>query len=351
MLSNKKTLSLRCAMVITFSMMLVTGFGNSFVKTAHAAKTYKFTMQNMFSLNHPVTVVMNQLAADVKKQSDGQIVIQVLPSGALVKGPSIFESVGMGSIDMGTTCSCYHGGMLPAAATAFALPGDPRGVDEIVDFIYQDDVMNFFRDTYATQNVFYGAPMVMDGYTIVSKKPITTWEDLKSMKVRASGTIAKTLKKMEIPTVFIPFSEIYVALSRGTIDAEISGNHAESYLGKTYEVAKYQTTPYISGAQNCEVIANLDRVNELPEDLQVIFKKALRDSAVNMVKAFEAENAEVMDKMTAAGAQFTALPEDVMNKWIKTAVKMWDEELTQDNLSAEYIALVKKDLKNLGYDL
>lgn len=351
MLANKKTLSLRRAMVITVSMMLVIGFGNSSVQTAHAAKTYKFTMQNMFSLNHPASVAINQFAKDVKEKSNGQIVVQVLPSGALVKGPSIFEAVSMGSIDMGSSCSCYHGGILPAAATAFALPGDPRGVHEIMDFIYKDDVMTFFRDTYATQQVYYGAPLIMDGYTIVSKNPIETWEDLKKMKVRASGTIAKTLQKMEIPTVFIPFSEIYVALSRGTIDAEISGNHAESYLAKTYEVAKYQTTPYISGAQNCEIIANLDRVNELPEDLKVIFDQALHDSAVNMVKAFEAENAEVMDKMKAAGAVFLELPKEVMNRWIQTAVSMWDEELTKDELSAEYITLVKKDLKHLGYEL
>jgi len=338
-------------MVITFSMMLVIGFGNSSVKTAHAAKTYKFTMQNMFSLNHPASVAINQFAEDVKEKSNGRIVVQVLPSGALVKGPSIFEAVGMGSIDMGSTCSCYHGGILPVAATAFALPGDPRGVHEIMDFIYKDEIMNFLRDTYASQQVYYGAPLVMDGYTIVSKKPIATWEDLKKMKVRASGTIAKTLQKMEIPTVFIPFSEIYVALSRGTIDAEISGNHAESYLAKTYEVAKFQTTPYISGAQNCEIIANLDRVNELPEDLKAIFDQALRDAAVNMVKAFEAENAQVTEKMKTAGAEFLELPQDVMDRWIQTAVSLWDEELTNDKLSAEYIALVKEDLKRLGYKL
>lgn len=342
MLTNKKRLSMSFAMVLVFSVMM---------STAHAAKTYKFTMQNMFSLNHPATLAMTQLAADVKEKSDGRITIQVLPSGALVKGPSIFESVGMGSIDMGTTCSTYHGGILPVGATAFALPGDPRGVKEIMDFIYQDETMTFLRDAYATQNVFYGAPLVMDGYTIVSKKPINSWDDLKKMKVRASGTIAKTLRKMDIPTVFIPFSEIYVALSRGTIDAEISGNHTESYLGKTYEVAKYQTVPYISGAQNCEVIANQDRVNELPADLRAILETALKDSALHMVKAFNAENEEVMGKMTAAGAQFIELPDDVMQRWIKTAVAMWDEELSQDKLSAEYIVLVKKDLKSLGYDL
>ncbi|SDP51954.1 TRAP transporter substrate-binding protein [Desulforhopalus singaporensis] len=342
MSTNKKRFSLGLVAVLVCSLM---------VTTANAAKTYKFTMQNMFSLNHPVTVAMNKLAADVKEKSDGRIVIQVLPAGALVKGPSIFESVGMGSIDMGTTCSAYHSGILPVAATAFALPGDPRGVNEIKEFIYQDKIFKFFRDSYATQNVLYGAPLIMDGYTIVSKKPINSWEDLKTMKVRASGTIAKTLKKMDIPTVFIPFSEIYVALSRGTIDAEISGNHAESYLAKTFEVAKYQTTPYISGAQNCEVITNLDRYNELPDDLKAILETALKDSALNMIDAFEAENSAVIEKMKEAGTEFVELPDEVMQKWIATAVKMWDEELTTDDLSAQYIALVKENLKSLGYEL
>ncbi|TKB26828.1 C4-dicarboxylate ABC transporter substrate-binding protein [Desulfopila sp. IMCC35006] len=351
MLTTRKTFSLKLVMAVVVSVMLVTGFGKSFVSTAHAEKTYKFTMQNMFSLNHPITTAMNQLAVDVKNQSNGRITIQILPSGALINGPEIFESVGMGSIDMGTTCSTYHGGILPVAATAFALPGDPRGVKEIMNFIYKDEVLTFLRSAYATQNVFFGAPLVMDGYTIVSKEPITTWDDLKKLKVRASGSIAKVLQKMDIPTVFIPFSEIYVALSRGTIDAEISGNHAESYLGTTYEVAKFQTVPYISGAQNCEVIANLDRVNELPEDLQLVLKKALRDSSANVVKAFDEENKEVMAKLAAAGTQFIELPKDVMDRWTKTSIKMWDEEFTKDKLSAEYIALVKKDLKSLGYNL
>ncbi|MCP4369578.1 MAG: C4-dicarboxylate ABC transporter substrate-binding protein, partial [Deltaproteobacteria bacterium] len=72
---------------------------------------------------------------------------------------------------------------------------------------------------------------------------------------------------------------------------------------------------------------------------------------VNMVNAFNAENESVMGKMTDAGTQFIQLPDDVMQRWIKTAVQMWDEELSKDQLSADYIALVKKDLKSRGYDL
>ncbi len=346
---NRKSISLVFRFFALFAAVALTGFGSDNTGVAHAGKTYRFTMQNMFSLNHPISVAVDEMAKEVKKESNGQITIQVLPSGALVKGPNIFETVGNGSIDMGTTCSCYHGGILPVAATAFALPGDPRDTRQIIDFIYQEDVLKFYREAYATVNVFYGAPLVMDGYTIVSKKPINTWEDLKKLKVRASGSIAKTLQKMGIPTVFIPFSEIYVALSRGTIDAEISGSHAESFLANTYEVAKYQTDPSISGAQNCEVIINADRWKELPDDLKAVFDKALRKSSQRVAEVFEQENKEVKVKMETAGAQFIQMPKEVMDRWVKTAVSLWDEELAKDPLSIQYIELVKKDLQKRGY--
>ncbi len=350
-MSKCTTTRLKNVFFIMMVALIVTGFTNSLMGEAHAGKKYKFTMQNMFSLNHPITLAVADMAKAVKKSSDGQIDIQILPAGALVKGPNVFETVGNGSIDMGTTCSCYHGGILPVAATAFALPGDPRNVAEILEFIYDEEVLKFYRDAYAKVNVFYGAPLVMDGYTIVSKKPINSWDDLKKMKVRASGTIAKTLQKMGIPTVFIPFSEIYVALSRGTIDAEISGSHAESFLAKTFEVAKYQTVPEISGAQNCELIINQDRWNELPENLQKIFDSELKECSVHVAKLFEQENQMIKEKMEAQGAQYVELPQDVVTKWITTAVNLWDEELSKDELSAQYIQLVKKDLKKRGIDL
>ena len=352
MLKFKRKFSMGTMVFTVFAALVITGFGQDYFNEARAGSSYKFMMQNMFSMNHPVTQAVNEMARTVKKESNGRISIQVLPAGALVKGPNIFESVGNGSIDMGTTCSCYHGGILPVAATSFALPGDPRGVDEIMDFIYKDEILNFFRDAYASSDVRYGAPLIWDGYTIVSKEPIETWDDLRKLKVRASGSIAKTLRKMEVPTVFIPFSEIYVALSRGTIDAEISGSHTESFLAKTFEVAPYQTVQAISGAQNCEIILNNDKWNSLPADLKTIFEKSLKDCSSRVSAIFKEKDEISKTKMEAKGAEYIKLSEDVMNRWMKAAVSLWDSELAKESkLSAEYIELVKKDLKERGYQL
>lgn len=352
MLKLKRNFSMGSIIFTIFAALVMTGFGHDYFNEARAGSSYRLMMQNMFSMNHPVTTAVNEMAKSVKEESNGRITIQVLPAGALVKGPNIFESVGNGSIDMGTTCSCYHGGILPVAATAFALPGDPRGVDEIMDFIYKDETLKFLREAYASADVRYGAPLVWDGYTIVSKEPIETWDDLRKLKVRASGSIAKTLQKMEVPTVFIPFSEIYVALSRGTIDAEISGSHTESYLAKTFEVAPYQTVQAISGAQNCEIILNNDKWNSLPADLKTVFEKCLKDCSSKVTAIFKEKDEISKTKMEAKGAEYIELSDDVMNRWRKAAVNFWDSDLAKESkLSADYIELVKKDLKERGYQL
>jgi TRAP-type mannitol/chloroaromatic compound transport system substrate-binding protein len=341
---SRSKLSTAVIILSVFALLLV-----GFVGSASAQKVYKFTLQNMFSLNHPVSIALDKMSKDLKAATDGQIDIQAVPPGALVKSPEIFESVGVGAIDMGTTCSCYHAGIIPMAATAFALPGDPRGPMNILSFIYDEGIIDFFRDAYAKHNVVYGAPLCWAGYTLVSKKPITSWDDLKQLKIRATGSTAKNLKKLDIPTVFIPFAEIYVGLARGTIDAEISGSHTESFLGKTYEVAKYQMTPDVSGAQNCEIIINKTKWDSLPANLRAIFEIALRDYAFAVTRAFDTEDYLSKAKMEAKGAEYVELPPEFVTKWQESAMELWDELAAQDALCAEYIKRSKEHIKSLGY--
>lgn len=334
----------RFVMAISVVGLVLTGF----VGTA-SAKVYKLTLQNMFSMNHPVSYGLEKMAKDLKAMTEGQIEIQAVPPGALVKAPETFEAVGSGAVDMGTTCSCYHAGFLPVGATAFALPGDPRNVWEILSFIYDEGILDFFRKAYAPHNVVYGAPLGLPGYALVSKKPIKSWDDLSKLKVRATGSTAKNLQKLGVPTVFIPFAEIYVGLARGTIDAEISGAHSEAMLAKTYEVAKYQMTPELTGAQNCEIIINKKIWDELPANLRAMFDVALKAYAFDVARMFEKEERTARSFMESKGSKYVELPPEVMKKWLTSALGLWDELAAQDALCAEFIKRTKKHLKALGY--
>ena len=72
----------RFVMAISVVGLVLTGF----VGTA-SAKVYKLTLQNMFSMNHPVSYGLEKMAKDLKAMTEGQIEIQAVPPGALVKAP------------------------------------------------------------------------------------------------------------------------------------------------------------------------------------------------------------------------------------------------------------------------
>ena len=72
-------------------------------------------------------------------------------------------------------------------------------------------------------------------------------------------------------------------------------------LPKTYEVAKYQMTPDVSGAQNCEIIINKTKWDSLPANLRAIFEIALKQYAFDVTRMFDTEDILSKAKMEAKG--------------------------------------------------
>jgi len=228
-------------LVSALAFILVLG-----LTAAVQAKTFRFTCQNVNAMEHPGWKVIAQMAEDLKIMSQGQILIDQVGPGGLVKSPQTFETTGSGAIDMAITYGAYHGGIVPVAATSFALPGDPRDMWETLNFYYDEGGLDFLRTQYAKHGVYYAGAMVWPGYGMFSRKNVESLEDIRKLKVRAAGTMATMLHGMGVSTTFIPFAEIYVAMSRGAIDATVSGSHAENYLQNLHEVGKYMVVPDFS---------------------------------------------------------------------------------------------------------
>jgi len=62
------------------------------------AKTFRFTCQNVNAMEHPGWQVIAQLAEDLKVMSQGQILIDQVGPGGLVKSPQTFEATGSGPL-------------------------------------------------------------------------------------------------------------------------------------------------------------------------------------------------------------------------------------------------------------
>ncbi|MDZ7762027.1 MAG: TRAP transporter substrate-binding protein DctP [Desulfovermiculus sp.] len=315
-----------------------------------AEKTFKLTCQNVNAMDHPGFKVIDQLIEDVKVLTDGKLVINQIPPGGMVKSPQTLAATGQGAIDMTITYGCYHGGDLPVAAASFALPGDPREVWEMYNFYYNDGGLDFLREQYKTRNVYYLAPGVWPGYAMMSKKKVENLEDIKKLKVRAAGTMAKMLSNVGVGTTFIPFAEIYQAMSRGTIDATVSGSHAENYLQNLQEVAEYMVEPDFSSAQTMEILVNLDQWNAMPEKMQVAFETAAQKAVLHYTRMFMQMTKTATQDMQEAGCELITLPESTMLEIREASYETWEEIASKDKATAQFIDMVKKDIAEEGYE-
>jgi TRAP-type mannitol/chloroaromatic compound transport system substrate-binding protein len=317
--------------------------------SVQAEKTFRLTCQNVNAMDHPGFIVIDQLINDVKAMTDGKLIINQIPPGGMVKSPQTLAATGQGAIDMTITYGCYHGGDLPVAAASFALPGDPRGVWEMYNFYYEDGALDFLRKNYKTRNVYYLAPGVWPGYAMMSKKEVQNLEDIKKLKVRAAGTMAKMLHRVGVGTTFIPFAEIYQAMSRGTIDATVSGSHAENYLQNLHEVAKYMVEPDFSSAQTLEILVNLDQWNAMPKKMQIAFETAAQKATLHYTRMFMNMTKKATENMQEAGCELLSLPESTMQEIREASYRTWEEIADKDEATAEFIDMVKKDIAEEGY--
>ena len=317
--------------------------------SAVQAKTFRFTCQNVNAMEHPGWQVIAQMADDLKVMSQGQILIDQVGPGGLVKSPQTFEATGSGAIDMAITYGAYHGGIVPVAATSFALPGDPRDMWETLNFYYDEGGLDFLRTQYAKHGVYYAGAMVWPGYAMFSRKKVETLEDVRNLKVRAAGTMATMLHRMGVSTTFIPFAEIYVAMSRGAIDATVSGSHAENYLQNLHEVGKYMVVPDFSGVQTLEVLVNKAKFDSMPDHLKVMFETAIQKSSLEFTRTFMQMEKNAETDMLAAGVTKVELPQATVDEIKKSADAIWDEVGEKDEFSAQYIDMIRNHLKKIGY--
>jgi TRAP-type mannitol/chloroaromatic compound transport system substrate-binding protein len=313
------------------------------------AKTFRFTCQNVNAMEHPGWQVIARMAEDLKVMSQGQILIDQVGPGGLVKSPQTFEATGSGAIDMAITYGAYHGGIVPVGATSFALPGDPRDMWETLNFYYEEGGLDFLRTQYAKHGVYYAGAMVWPGYGMFSRKKVESLEDIRNLKVRAAGTMATMLHRMGVSTTFIPFAEIYVAMSRGAIDATVSGSHAENYLQNLHEVGKFMVVPDFSGVQTLEVLVNKGKFDSMPDHLKAMFETAIHRASLDFTRTFMQMEKRAEADMVSAGVTKVELPQSTVDEIKKAADAIWDEVGEKDEFSAQYIEMIRTHLKKLGY--
>jgi TRAP-type C4-dicarboxylate transport system substrate-binding protein len=155
-------------------------------------------------------------AEAVNAEAKGAIVIELFPNGALGRNlPQQAQLIDNGVQDIAFVVPGLSPGRFPDDS-GFALPGLFKDMNE--SSVVFDNLVTG-RKVRGYDNYFPVAEFGTAPFSIHLRKPISSLDGLKGLKIRAGNSVeADMLKELGAAPIVIPVNEIAEAVGRGTID-------------------------------------------------------------------------------------------------------------------------------------
>ncbi len=253
------------ALVISISLILtLTGCTNK--DNPDQPETVELSYSVFFPPTHIQCITAQNWADEINARSDGKLKITVYPAGTLTSAPQCYEGVVTGISDIGMSCFAYTRGRFPLLEGLDLPLGYPDGLT--ATRVATEMVQKFQPAELEDVKVLYvhaHGPGIL-----ASKKPVQTLDDLKGLKVRATGLSSKIVTNLGATPVAMSQPETYEALQKGVVDATLCP--VETLKGwKQGEVIEAITdTSVIGYTTSMFVVMNKNKWNSLSPELQKI---------------------------------------------------------------------------------
>jgi tripartite ATP-independent transporter DctP family solute receptor len=271
-----------------------------------AQATSKHSMKIAISIpeSHPTTAALKAACAEILKESNGRLTIDVYPNGQLGSDTDTVSQVRSGAIDFVCTAGTIWGNLVPVTSintVAFAFP-DYATVWKAMD----GELGGHIRAAFDKVNLVPVGKVYDHGFRQItnSAKPIMSPKDLAGMKIRvpASPILVSLFKGLDASPATVPIGELYTALQTKVVDGQENALPTIE-AGKFYEVQKYCS--YTSHVWDCfTLVGNKRNWNALPEDLRALATRIFDAHALKQRAAHEALDASLEGKLKSGGLQF-----------------------------------------------
>ena len=217
---------------------------------------------------HPTFESMEKLVERVHERTNGRVEITMNSYPELgIAGPDTLGLLKNGTLSFAMIYSGYVAGEFPLIEMGelWGLYPDAETQGRVIRAVREDEISRM-REEFNSQVILY---QFFENQFIFSKTPVNTVDDLSGLKVRShSASLSDLLDGLDMDAQFVAFSEVYVALERGILDAGVTAGSA-GYGQRWYEVTDYLVGP-IEARGHVILAMNLDQWDQLPEDIQQI---------------------------------------------------------------------------------
>lgn len=295
-----------------------------------SSKRYKWKMVTTWPPNFPILGEACEAFAEmVNRMSGGRMEIRVFGAGELVPALETFDTVRNGGAELGNGAAYYWAGKIPAAQFFATVPFG-MNAQQVNTWITSGGGQALWEACYRDFNL---VPM-MAGNTGVQmggwfNREINSITDFQGLKMRIPGLAGKVLEKAGGAPVLLAGGEIYTGLERGVLDATEWLGPFHDYTMGFHEIAKYYYSPgWHEPGTVLELIANKEKFDSLPEDLQAIIRAAAAYFNAWVFNRMEAANAEYLQIMIEKGIDIRKFPVEVLDT-LRTYTQEVIEEMTQ----------------------
>jgi TRAP-type C4-dicarboxylate transport system substrate-binding protein len=184
-----------------------------------------------------------------------------------------------------------------------------------------------------------------------TKKPVKTLEDLKGMKIRATGTTAKVAGALGATPVAMPMSDAYDAISRGVAEGVVCPMEALDGW-KLGEVVKY-TTQNFGSAYNMVffVVMNKNKYNSFSPEIQKIIDQVNEEWIVKQGQTWDEIDKKGTEFAVGKGDTLIPLSKEEDAKWAKATQPLFEDYLKEKTAkglpAAEALKFCRDRLKQL----
>jgi len=298
--------------------------------------------------------------AEVEERAAGKVKLNVFYSGQLCPIPESYNSVVSGLADIAQ----HYPGLTPGRFTCLESIQIPMldtlpGRISVISWECYEAFPEFqaqFSDTKPL--AFYCTSIPYQGVLATVDKPIRTLEDMKGLKVSASGTWpGLTIEALGAAPMQQGSHDIYMNLEKKVLDGARIDPEMLTNM-KLQEIVKYVTLVN-TGYVPFWFVMNLDKWNSLPPDVQKVFE----DTGGAWVGDIYDDYTERQGKLAREGAardygvEIIELSDEELARWVevtKPIQQIYIDEMEADGLPGQ--ALVDMTLELMekyrftGYD-
>lgn len=191
------------------------------LSTASAFAQTKLKWAHVYETTEPFHTESVWAAEEIKKRTNGKFEIQVFPASSLGKETDINQGMTLGTVDMIISGASFAARSYPRLGIAY-YPFIFRDGDHLLAYakspVFQTMAEDYRKKTgiQMTAYTYYGARHT------TAQKAFTNCAGMKGLKIRVPDVPAYTAtpKACGANPTPIAFSEVYLALQNGTVDAQ-----------------------------------------------------------------------------------------------------------------------------------